>query len=213
MDAQRIYLDTLEPKHDSIRLPKMDIVLKYFFPNIARFLDSITCAQDGPYADGGNYSIALQTGTWDLKAAPLRLITRNPAFLDGVLTAVTNLAQRSCSRNIHLVFVLTMPYPACNGYDLCYSSMGHRNNHAIAALNEEFVSRLAATNYPSYSIVDATSIIRGNRGHSDCINHFLCRHGGRQSYRVFASNAGAALASETMRALCDNSYGTATRKP
>ena len=101
------------------------------------------------------------------------------------------------------VFVQTNPYPNCHTYDLCKHNTNYRINYAVSALSQHIEIELLKLGTHNIRIVDAMNIVRANKDHQECINHFLCRHGGLQKFRVGATRAGMALAEEIFRAMCD----------
>jgi hypothetical protein len=123
-----------------------------------------------------------------------------------LLNAIKRMEARGCSKTVKLVFVQTMPHPKCNKNDgLCENSQLWHNNYATAALNRYYMEALQKPEffYGNLEVVDSLGIMGANMHQYECMNHFLCRHGEKQSYRVATTPAGEALASEIMSALCD----------
>jgi len=182
--------------------------LKYFLPTVASYINSIDCKPGSPMSDGRRYALAIQSGSWDLSVTPLRNVILNPAYVTALLDAIRALSNRTCSQNIHLVFVQTMPYPSCNKHDMCINSIGYRTNYAIAALSQYFENELLKMNWNNIHIIDSINIIRPNKEKLECVNHFLCRHGAAQNFRVATTKAGIALASEILWSMCASNFSS-----
>eukprot|EP00596_Hydrurales_sp_CCMP1899_P001546 CAMPEP_0119034592 /NCGR_PEP_ID=MMETSP1177-20130426/1579_1 /TAXON_ID=2985 /ORGANISM="Ochromonas sp, Strain CCMP1899" /LENGTH=99 /DNA_ID=CAMNT_0006992119 /DNA_START=1743 /DNA_END=2042 /DNA_ORIENTATION=- len=98
-----------------------------------------------------------------------------------------------------------MPYPKCKKNDgQCVNNQAWHNNYATAALNSYFMEALSIAEYfyGNLEIVDSMGIMSAYMHQYECMNHFLCRHGDKQNYRVASTSAGEALASEIISALC-----------
>ena len=121
-----------------------------------------------------------------------------------LIAAIDRMERRGCSKSVRLVVAMTMPCPDCA--PLCTNFQPSRNNHAIGALNQYFYSQLIRQNgtllYSNLAIVDSLSIIEPNKKYAVCINHFLCRHGDRQQFRIESTPPGEALAATIAAALC-----------
>ena len=121
-----------------------------------------------------------------------------------LIAAIDRMERRGCSKFVRLVVALTMPCPDCP--PLCKNLQPSRNNHAIGALNQYIYSHLIRQNgtllYSNLAIVDSLSIIDPNKKYAVCTNHFLCRHGDRQQYRIESTPPGEALAATITAALC-----------
>eukprot|EP01041_Mallomonas_annulata_P011605 gene11605-24298_t len=203
LDGQKTYINTLEQKHGDIAFSNISFTTKYLFPKLAAHIESLSCP-----APNQRLAIAIQTGAWDLGSTPLRNIMLNPKYAPALLKAIEHLKNKECSRRIHVVFVLTMPYPQCNKDDrYCRGHLYWKTNYAISALNSYIVNELTTRiNYPNLHILDSSGIMMANRREYDCMNHFLCRHGGRQQFRVATTAAGISLANEMMKSLCANNF-------
>lgn len=211
LDAQRTYLAASEKKHGDIKFENISFTLKYFYPTIASYLNTIPCPNSGE-----KLSISVQSGTWDLSFTPLQNILLNPAYIDAMMSSIEKLMSRPCAKDIHFVLVQSMPYPKCNLNDgMCLSQQSWKRNPAILAMHQYIQQKLIklTNSYDSshpistnIQLIDTSQIMRTYRHESDCINHFLCRHGGRQNFRVATTQAGMALAAEITRAMCDNMF-------
>ena len=183
--------------------------------NIVRHLDDFKCSTSSDTSDGGggggglgrDVSIALQMGSWDLSAVPLRTVLESPTHgTPALLGAIRRMQMRGCSDTVKLVLVQTMPYPTCAvGDDLCTTCQHWHNNFATAALSAHMVRELSTPtyHYGNLEIVDAVGIMSADLDKYECINHFLCRHGEKQMYRVASTPSGEALSCEIINALCE----------
>ena len=143
-------------------------------------------------------------GTWDLGTTIFRNVIHNKHYVEAVLEAVKTLASKNCSDVVKLIFVQTMPYPTCEpNHEECTRSSGWRLNPSIAAMSQYFERELLKSNYSNVVVVDAGNIIRPSKSKYDCMNHFLCRHGQLENFRIAKSSGGVSLASEIIRALCN----------
>lgn len=209
-DGQALYLQTLTEKHGDVSFFRFNLTLKYFIKNIARHLDDFNCSaySDSASGLGRNVSIALQMGSWDLSALPLRTVMDSATYgTPALLGAIRRMQLRGCSDSVKIVLVQTMPYPMCNRDDmLCMSSQHWHNNFATAALSEHMLRELSspAYQYDNLEVIDAVGIMSADLGKYECVNHFLCRHGEKQRYRVASTPSGEALSAEIINALCES---------
>ena len=196
----------MQRKHADASFYSFHFNLKYFLPTVASYINSIDCKPGSPMSDGRRYALAIQSGSWDLSVTPLRNVILNSNYINALLEAIKNLSNRTCSNNIHLVFIQTMPYPSCYKHEFCMNGIGYRTNAAISALSQYVENELLKINWKNLYIIDAMNIIKPNKQKSECINHFLCRHGGAQNFRVATTKAGIALASEILWAMCESNF-------
>lgn len=209
-DGQALYLQTLSEKHGDVSFFRFNLTLKYFIKNIVRHLDDFNCSaySDPASGLGRNVSIALQMGSWDLSALPLRTVMDSATYgTPALLEAIRRMQLRGCSDSVKIVLVQTMPYPTCNRDDfLCMSSQHWHNNFATAALSEHMLRELSspAYQYDNVEVIDAVGIMSADLDKYECVNHFLCRHGEKQRYRVASTPSGEALSAEIINALCES---------
>ena len=208
-DGQALYLNTLTEKHGDVSFFRFNLTLKYFIKNIVRHLDDFNCSvySDTASGLGRNISIAMQMGSWDLSALPLRTVMDSPAYgTPALLEAIRRMQLRGCSDTVKIVLVQTMPYPMCNRDDfLCMSSQHWHNNYATSALSAHMLEKLSSPpyRYDNLEVIDAVGIMSADLGKYECVNHFLCRHGEKQRYRVASTPSGEALSCEIINALCE----------
>jgi len=221
LDAQNLYiLEELGRKHGDISFKNFELHLIYLMPKVSKWLDSLQC---GLNLGVQKIVIAIQTGTWDLASTLLQKVLRSPLFAPGLIESIKNMIDRGCflatgkQQNLNsstatnsngtvttykLVFVQTMPYPDCPD-NTCADIISQRKNGAIGAISQYFERNLHPLGSAAdLEIVDTMSIIRPSKSSYECMNHFLCRHGGRQKFRVGQTNAGIALTQEMISSMC-----------
>ena len=205
-EGQALYLNTLGRKHGDVAFYHLEFVQKFLISNFVRYLDNLVCPTAG-WNITNNIAIALQMGSWDLTASPLRNVLDSKQHgVPALLESIKKMQLRGCSTTVKLVLVQTMPYPICSKTDdLCTTQQVWHNTYATAALSEYIKRKLTEPEYfyGNLEIVDSTGIISASLNQYECINHFLCRHGDKQNYRLASTPAGEALSSEIIGALCD----------
>ena len=205
-EGQKIYLETLERKHGDVVFYKFALTQKFMIRNAVLYLDELICPMKGNVT-AEKIAIAIQMGSWDLTASPLRNVLEHSEHgMIGVLEAIRRMQLRGCSDMVKIVYIQPMPYPFCNINDgHCRYLQGWHNTYATGALSEYVRAKLLDPKYyyGDISIVDSVSIMKANINQYECQNHFLCRHGDKQNYRVASTPAGEALASEIITALCE----------
>ena len=103
MNAQNIFLSTLEEKHGDVHFDNVTLHLKYYYPNIAKVIDAIDCDKIQLPA-----SISIQSGSWDLGYSNLRNMLQNPSFIPAFLKSIINLSFKPCAPLIRIIFMHTM---------------------------------------------------------------------------------------------------------
>lgn len=200
LDGQREMLSTAHKKHGDMHFLNFSFVNSFFFNNLAAELHKVSCSKASL-----PLGITAQSGSWDLGYTALRNVMLNPGLIPAFLSSLSAFNQKPCADQMSFVFVQTMPYPSCGENPYCRDNRKSKTNPAITAMahyiNRELL-KVEQWNI-SLTIVDAMQVMKASRlTETLCSNHFLCRHGERQSFKVDKSEAGIALASEILHGLC-----------
>ena len=148
--------------------------------------------------------------TWDLRHTYLRNIMNNQQYISKLYDNINNLLQKKlCQQNIRIIFIHTMPYPMCyispegEIQRDCLADQYYRTNSAIETITQSINKKLLLLNYNNLIIINTLSIMNSNLNIYDCMNHFLCRHGEKQKFRIAESKSGLALVNEMLYAMCE----------
>lgn len=200
LDGHGEMLRSLTKKHGSFSFVNFSFIDSYYFNNLSGELHKVSC----PRATLP-MGIAIQSGSWDLGFTALRNVVQNPDLIPGFLERVRSFDRNPCANRIKLVLIHTMPYPTCGSNTHCRNARKGKANPAITAIAHLINRALFKVKQwnSQLVVVDAMQIMKSSRlNESFCSNHFLCRHGERQSFKIETTDAGIALASEVMHGLC-----------
>jgi hypothetical protein len=160
---------------------------------------------------GSEYTIIMQTGTWDMYTGSLRKFLRSPKSAQLLLTTISDMfeGRLACAHVTRLVWVTSMPFPIC--YDIvCDRLRGFRTSVGLQALNEFYLSSLLKMKMlptKRLTIVDAFSIIQPRLGlsynyESACDDHYSCIVQGYQGlYEMTYTPGGLATSQALLHAL------------
>jgi hypothetical protein len=164
---------------------------------------------------GVEYTVVMQTGSWDMFTGSLRKLIRSPRSAQELLKTISDILQGRlpCAHLTHLIWVTSVPFPVC--YEIgCDKMRGYRTSTAMAAEVEFYMSSLLKLRMlPSkrLSIVDAFSIIQPRAGlsynyESVCDDHYQCIvQGYRGLFEMTYTPGGLGVSQAILHALTEQS--------